>query len=803
MAEYDRTLRTVHVGLAVMPVVQLLMLTALAATVGLSSTGWVVGLVCGVLLYTLLARSLALDGWEGLGPADWVTVVRAALVVDVAALTADSFASHTSVAALVALATTALCLDFVDGRVARNTHTESRFGAALDGEVDAFLILTLSLYVAPTVGWWVLAIGAARYAFLAAGWPFPWMRAQLPRRDWRKVVTAAVGIALVIAAADVLPLVLERLGLAAVLALLAESFGRDVYWLWRHRHASAESASTGEQRSPDPDLPPVRPAGSPHQRLRAGTGVALTIVALLIVWVALLAPIQPQRVHVDAFVRLPIEALVIVALALALPDRFRRFVPFVAGPLLGLLVVVKLLDAGFLTAFDRPFNPVEDWGYASIGAETLRETVGSTRADLVEVGLALLVIVALALPTLALRRMVRVSTGHRLWSLRVVTALGGAWLVFWALGAQFVSGTPIASMSAASLVVQEVRTVNTDLNDGAIFAAQIRHDPYRSTPGNRLLTALRGKDVLLVFVESYGQVAVEGSSYSPRVDDVLDSGTQQLNAAGFGSRSGWLTSPTFGGISWLAHSTMQAGVWVDFPSRYDQLMASHRFTLSQAFNRAGWRVIDDVPPDNRPWPQGMAFYHYDRVYNRTDVGYHGPTYAYASMPDQYTYLALQRLELAKPHRRPVFAEVDTVSSHFPWTRIPPMVPWNKVGNGSIFNTLPVDQSGLADQQQGYAHSIEYSMRALFSFVRHYGNKNLVLIVLGDHQPSHGVTGFGTNHDVPVSIIAHDPQVLRRISSWGWGDGMRPAPAAPVWRMSAFRDRFLGAFSPDARAGGSP
>ncbi len=795
MAEYDGTLRTVHVGLTVVLIVQLLMLIAHSATVGLGGAGWVVGLSCAVVLYTLLARSLARDGSEGLGPADWVTVARAALVVDVAALTADSFANHTSVATLVSLATAALCLDFVDGWVARNTQTESRFGAALDGEVDAFLILTLSLYVAPAVGWWVLAIGGARYAFLAAGWPFAWMRAPLPRRDWRKVVTAVVGIALVIAAADVLPPVLTRLGLAAVLALLAESFGRDVHWLWRHRDASADAAATPEQPGLDPDLPPARPAGTWRRRLRAGMGVALTILALLIVWVALLAPIEPQRVHTDAFVRLPIEALVLVALALALPDRFRRFIPFVAGPLLGLLVLVKLLDAGFLTAFDRPFNPLEDWGYWSIATKTLRETVGHTRADLVEAGLALAVIAALALPTMAIRRMIRVATGHRMWSRRVVSALGGAWLVCWALGAQFVSGMPVASMSAATLVVQEVRTVNADLNDAAIFAAQIRHDRYHSTPGNQLLTALRGKDVLLVFVESYGQVAVEGSSYSPQVDAVLHRGTQQLNAAGFGSRSGWLTSPTFGGISWLAHSTLQAGVWVDFPSRYNELMASHRLTLSQAFKRAGWRVIDDVPPDDHPWPQGVSFYHYDRVYDRNDVGYHGPTYAYASMPDQYTYLALQRLELAKTHRRPLFAEIDTVSSHYPWTRVPPMIPWNEVGNGSIFNTLPVDKSGSTDAQQGYADSIEYSLRALFSFVQHYGRKNLVLIVLGDHQPAHVITGFGTNHDVPVSIIAHDPEVLRRISSWDWVHGMRPTPTAPVWRMSAFRDRFLGAFGP--------
>jgi phosphatidylglycerophosphate synthase len=238
MAEYEGVVGTVHGGVAVALAVQLLTLAALAATAGLGVAGWVAGLACTVVLYALLGRGLARSESQRLGPADWVTVARAALVVAVAALTADSFRNQVSVATLVSLATAALCLDFVDGRVARSTQTESRLGAALDGEVDAFLILTLSLYVAPAVGWWVLAIGAARYAFLVAGWLLPWMRAPLPRRDWRKVVTAVQGIALVIAAADVLPLALTQVGLAAALALLAESFGRDVHWLWRRRHAS-------------------------------------------------------------------------------------------------------------------------------------------------------------------------------------------------------------------------------------------------------------------------------------------------------------------------------------------------------------------------------------------------------------------------------------------------------------------------------------------------------------------------------------------------------------------------------------
>ena len=47
----------------------------------------------------------------------------------------------------------------------------------------------------------------------------------------------------------------------------------------------------------------------------------------------------------------------------------------------------------------------------------------------------------------------------------------------------------------------------------------------------------------------------------------------------------------------------------------------------------------------------------------------------------------------------------------------------------------------------------------------------MLIVLGDHQPLPIVSGQSANHDVPISIIAHDPKVLNRI---GAGAGGRPA-----------------------------
>jgi hypothetical protein len=361
-----------------------------------------------------------------------------------------------------------------------------------------------------------------------------------------------------------------------------------------------------------------------------------------------------------------------------------------------------------------------------------------------------------------------------------------------------VVGAPAASSSAAATAVDEVQYVRAALAGREAFTRQLARKRFGATPGNRLLTGLRGKDVLVVFVESYGRVAVQGSSFSPRIDAVLERGAAQLRAAGFSSRSAFLTSPTFGGLSWLAHSTLQSGLTVNGEWRYDQVVKKGRLTLTRTFKRAGWRAVGAMPGNRRAWPEGATLYRYDRVYDRRNFGYRGPAFGLPPMPDQYTLVALQRRELAKRHRPPLFAEVDLISSHAPWTRIPRLIPWDDVGDGSIFDRIPAEESaglfGDAERAQAaYAHSIEYSLSTIFSFVQRYGDDDLVLVVLGDHQPATVITGEDASHDVPVSIIAHDPKVIDQIAGWSWQHGMSPGPQAPVWPMAAFRDRFLTAF----------
>ena len=172
-------------------------------------------------------------------PADRVTFVRACLSGVVAVLVVLSYAGHPQIGLLVTLAAVALVLDAVDGAVARRTVATER-GAAFDMEVDAFLILVLSVAVVATVGWWVLLIGSARYLLLLATRLWPWLGDPIPPRRWAKGVAALQGVVLVVVVADVLPHPVAVGSLVVALALLVVSFGHQVWWLHRARSERCE-----------------------------------------------------------------------------------------------------------------------------------------------------------------------------------------------------------------------------------------------------------------------------------------------------------------------------------------------------------------------------------------------------------------------------------------------------------------------------------------------------------------------------------------------------------------------------------
>jgi sulfatase-like protein len=545
---------------------------------------------------------------------------------------------------------------------------------------------------------------------------------------------------------------------------------------------------------------PIFTVPAPIRRLGS---VTLTVLAAVLVVVVLVIPDAIVRPKAGAFVpgallRLPLEGILGAAVLLAVPDRWRGRVAGLLGAGLGVLAVLKVADMGFRAVLGRKFVPVLDWPLFRDGYHALTETNGRTTANAAAAVAALLVLAVPVVTTLAVRRLARQTAAYEQPARRSLVLFSVAWLAFSSTGAALYPNARVASDTAATFLEATALEVPAALRDQRTFAAAARDDPFADVPADQLVAGLRGKDVVIGVVESYGRSAIETPRMSGIVLPVLAAGDKQLAAAGFHARSGFLTSSTYSGGSWLAHSTFQSGLWIDNQQRYRQLAASDRLTFTRAFHQAGWQTVGMEPGNTVAWPEA-SFYGYDSVYDSRNLGYQGPRFGWSRMPDQYTLAQFQRRVYGRPHP-PTLAELTLTSSHEPWTPVPARIGWDQVGDGSVYRSMvqgsvprQVLWSNAAKTQTAYATSVAYSVGTLVDWVQKYGDDNLVLVMFGDHQPMPLVSGRHTTHDVPVTVIAHDPKVLDRIAGWGWQDGLRPRPDAPVWPMDAFRDKFFAAF----------
>ncbi|MFE9168035.1 CDP-alcohol phosphatidyltransferase [Streptomyces kebangsaanensis] len=536
--------------------------------------------------------------------------------------------------------------------------------------------------------------------------------------------------------------------------------------------------------------------------------LAVTVLALLLVVVALLLPNKWEQFEVAAFTRIPVEALLGAALLLVLPRRARVVVAVLGGVALGVLTVLNLTDIEFNEYLGRSFNVILDWQLLDDAQSYLADTLGGTVARLAAVGVVLLVLAVLAVMALSVVRVGGFLGRHKTRSTRGLLLVSALWMLCSTLDVQ-VSGFPVASEHTVTMIKYREKGVRATLQDERDFARTARADAFGDTPGSQLVPDLRGKDMIFTFIESYGRSAIEDPIMAPGVNETLDVSTQTLAKAGFHAKSGWLTSATYGGGSWLGHSTFMSGLWVDNQNRYRTVTSGDRLTLTEAFRKTGaWDTVGIMPGVQKGWPEAK-WYGLDKVYNAFQMGYQGPKFSWSTMPDQYALEALQRLEHGKKRDKPLASFVILTSSHQPWAPVPEMVDWDEVGDGSVFRGIEAAGTRPADiitdptrSREEYGRSVQYSMTALTEWMERYAHDDTVLVVLGDHQPVARVSGENASRDVPCSIVAKDPKVLEKIADWGWSDGLRPAHDAPVWRMNSFRDRFLTAYGSTPHPTGS-
>jgi hypothetical protein len=521
--------------------------------------------------------------------------------------------------------------------------------------------------------------------------------------------------------------------------------------------------------------------GSPGPRITISLAIMIAILTL------------PSNFSSFSELRVPLEVVGIALLASVFTGIGFSFLRWAVTLLLVAMLLLKLADIGTGTAFQRPFNPYLDLKILADGWNLLSGSVGITEAvGIICAGLLAWLVVA-AILYWSLGGFRRLSGGAR----RKSVFISGAALMI-GLAALVVQNPDRRSLGveaqAASYFVNRVGMVKDSIADLARFEDELKQDPVAAGPH---FSALTGTDVVLIFIESYGRSAIEDPRYAARITGRLTSVEEEIKAAGLEARSGWLTSPTVGGISWLAHGTLLSGLWVDNQGRYDRMITSERMSLNNLFRSSGWRTTAVMPAITLDWPEA-GYFGYDSIHAAAGLGYRGKPFNWVTMPDQFTLEAFERLERPAGHK-PVMAEMALISSHAPWTPLPSLVDWDRLGDGTVFNAQA--ESGdppsvvWADPNRvraQYLTSIDYTLETLGSYMARYG-KNTLFILLGDHQPASIVTGEGASRDVPMHIVSGNPDLLKRLDGWRWQKGMIPQQATPVYRMDEFRRKLVESF----------
>jgi hypothetical protein len=516
------------------------------------------------------------------------------------------------------------------------------------------------------------------------------------------------------------------------------------------------------------------------------------VLATALLFLVLIQPNHPGALTWGALRLFPLELPVLVLGLIALP-RWRWLCTVLALALVA-VAVLKLADFALFVAFGRGFNPVTDWNLIDAGWRLGAGALGVPLAVLA----ALALVVLLAGLVLGLRwallqwSAVRLPPPARLGTgaaavaaLALAVAEIGQARQAWTLPFE-----PPGAAFTARVAWERVGMIRATRADLAAFRAAAASDTLAAAPGQ--LAALQGREVIVVFVESYARASLDNPLYAPSHRQVLAAAEGKLAAAGLAVRSGLLVSPIEGGQSWLAHATLATGLRVDGPVRYAALLASPRQTLWQIAQAAGYRTAAVMPAISMAWPEGARL-GFDVALDAGSLGYAGPAFNWITMPDQFTLAAFR--DRLPPDGRPLFAMVALVSSHAPWVPVPALIPWDEIGDGRVFARFtegaPTPREVWADQDRiraQYGLSIAYALETVFDWAARQGPDGPLVVILGDHPPVQFVSG-SASREVPVHLVG-PPAALAAFDGWDWAGGTIPGGEAIL--MEDFRDRFLTA-----------
>ncbi len=523
-------------------------------------------------------------------------------------------------------------------------------------------------------------------------------------------------------------------------------------------------------------------------------------LAAFIVFLVLIQPNHPAAFGWGVFLNVPLELPAILLAAMTLgQSRAGFFFRIAVTAILVILVTLKGADMISFNALSRGFNPVSDVPLIEALVRLLTGAIGPVLAIAAIIGTLAFIVLTAALVWWALRAWARID-------MRPMSAIiaGAASAVFAVVAVAEVGHTmgrwtlpvsPPGTAFTARLGVERIVLVQETLADLRIFRTAATQDPFTDAPD--LFTAI-DRDVIVIFVESYGRTSFDTPFYADLHRHTLSDYEGRLGDLGVSMQSGFLTSPTQGGQSWLAHSTFANGLWIDNQTSYAAALASGRETLFHYGASAGLHTAVVMPQITLDWPE-VEVMGFDTVLVSEDLGYEGLPFNWVTMPDQFSLAAMDRLLRQDTGDTPTLMQIALVSSHAPWLPVPQIIPWEDLGDGTIFNEVASsgdtpavvwrDYDRVRDQ---YRLAIDYALQSVLEYAVLHADSPPLMIVVGDHQAAEFIA-LDDRAEVPIHIIG-PAQLVERLSQAAPYAGLLPPDDAPVTPMDQMRDIILRAFA---------
>lgn len=540
----------------------------------------------------------------------------------------------------------------------------------------------------------------------------------------------------------------------------------------------------------------TRPRSFTRDDLGAHSFVAAVIAAFILNAVLVLGDFLETRwALLPAQVSLELAGLLVLALVLR---RWGRGVGGALSWLLALVLLVLLLlrlaDIVVPWNFGRNFNIAVDLKYLPFFVGLMHGSL----SPMLFAGLAASIVLFLLASLLLLRWMIGAWAGARAGlSLRAFAVVAVfAVIAYSVTPARYDLGRFPVAASVADAVWRNTLYVLDAQGFTHRYRAQI-DEAQAALPRTADLAGLKGRNVFLVFIESYGAITLTDPGLAASVNPARDRFEKAVREAGYHVHSSLLNAPITGGGSWLAHATMTTGVRVDTQPLYDVLLTRPSPTLGRYLRERGYRAVVAVPRIQQPWPEG-AFFGFDSILNDAAFAYAGMRFSWESIPDQFVLENVYAREIASA-RQPLFIQYILSTSHLPFDSAPPVIEdARNLGDGSIYKTLGFEEfpppAQVFDNQRGYAATIRYVIDSLGNYLSKRLADDSLIILLGDHQPPLTIAAASRNKAVPIHVLSRDPALLEPFRKAGYAEGMTPPGTTTEVGMETFLAWFLENYS---------